>query len=52
MSEISNLPEISKLESLQLDSLLAQIEIFSCFQGEVELLFEVVGPLLEGKALL
>jgi hypothetical protein len=51
MSEASNPPEISKLDSLQLDSLLAQIKVFSCFRGEAEPLFEVIGPMLEGKVL-
>jgi len=43
--------DAEELAKFRLVSVLAQLELVSCFRGEAEPLFEVVGPIIDGKAL-
>jgi hypothetical protein len=40
-----------ELERFRFVSVLAQLEPVACFRGEAEPLFEVIGPIIDGKAL-
>jgi len=48
---LDELDAADELAKFQLMSVLAQIELFLSFRGEAEPLFEVVGPIIEGKGL-
>ena len=43
--------DAEELAKFRLVSVLAQLELLSCFRGEAEPLFEVVGPIIDGRAL-
>jgi len=47
-----SLDDTEELAKFWLVSVLAQLELASCFQGEVEPLFKVVGPIIDRRALL
>jgi len=43
--------DAEELAKFRLVSVLAQLELLSCFRGEAEPLFEVVGLIIDGRAL-
>jgi len=47
-----SLDDAEELAKFQLVSVLAQLELASCFQGEVEPLFEVVSLIIDRRVLL
>ena len=43
--------DAEELAKFRLVSVLVQLELSSCFRGEAEPLFQVVGPIIDGRAL-